>query len=503
MGMITLDGESLSLEQVHAVACSGEQVEFAADALKRMRQSRAVIESLALQDRPVYGVNTGFGQLADVRIDPARLESLQHNILRSHACGVGDPLPEPVVRAIMLIRANVLARGFSGIRTQVAKRLLALLNHGVTPIAPSRGSVGASGDLAPLAHIALVLIGEGAAFHQGQRLPGADALAAAGIAPLSLQAKEGISLVNGTQAMLATGGLALLDAEDLLDAADAACALSLDALRGSPTAFDERIHLARPHPGQIASAARLRLWLEGSQIRASHQTCRHVQDAYSLRCAPQVHGAAADALAEVRRIVDIELNSATDNPLVFDNDTLSGGNFHGQPLALAFDYAALALCSLAGISERRVDRLVNPSLNEGLPPFLARNPGLESGLMMLQVTAAALVAELRVLANPASPGSITTSGNKEDFVSMGMTSALKFQQMVDLTRLVLAIEFVTAIHALETLRPLNTGTRLEILRAELVHVLQPALEDRPRSAEIEAVSAWIREWRTRKTAWSS
>lgn len=501
--MITLDGESLSLEQVRAVACSGEQVEFANDALKRMRQSRAVIESLALQDRPVYGVNTGFGQLADVRIDPGRLESLQHNILRSHACGVGDPLPEPVVRAIMLIRANVLARGFSGIRTQVAKRLLALLNKGVTPVAPSRGSVGASGDLAPLAHIALVLIGEGAAFHHGRRLPGAEALAEAGIEPLALQAKEGISLVNGTQAMLATGGLALLDAEDLLEAADAACALSLDALRGSPTAFDDRIHRARPHPGQIASAARLREWLEGSQIRSSHQTCRRVQDAYSLRCAPQVHGAAADALAEARRVVDIELNSATDNPLVFDNDTLSGGNFHGQPLALAFDYAALALCSLAGISERRVDRLVNPALNEGLPPFLAQNPGLESGLMMLQVTAASLVAELRVLANPASPGSITTSGNKEDFVSMGMTSALKFQQMVDLTRLVLAIEFVTAIHALETLRPLNTGTRLELLRAELVHILHPALEDRPRSAEIESVSAWIREWRTRKTAWSS
>jgi histidine ammonia-lyase len=501
--MITLDGESLSLEQVAAVACSGEQVEFANDALKRMRQSRAVIESLALGDRPVYGVNTGFGQLADVRIDPACLETLQHNILRSHACGVGDPLPEPVVRAIMLIRANVLAKGLSGIRTQVAKRLLALLNKGVTPVAPSRGSVGASGDLAPLAHIALVLIGEGAAFHHGQRLPGAEALAAAGLEPLSLQAKEGISLVNGTQAMLAAGGLALLDAEDLLEAADAACALSLDALRGSPTAFDERIHLARPHPGQIASAARLRQWLEGSQIRASHQSCRHVQDAYSLRCAPQVHGAAADALAEVRRIVVIELNSATDNPLVFDNDTLSGGNFHGQPLALAFDYAALALCSLAGISERRVDRLVNPTLNEGLPPFLALRPGLESGLMMLQVTAAALVAELRVLANPASPGSITTSGNKEDFVSMGMTSALKFQQMVDLARLVLAIEFVTAIHALETLRPLQTGARLEILRAELVHLLHPALEDRPRSAEIESVSAWIREWRTRKTAWSS
>lgn len=501
--MITLDGESLTLEQVSAVARAGEEAELAAEALKRMRNSRGVVEAMAAGDKPIYGVNTGFGQLADVRIEPGDLEALQHNILRSHACGVGEPLPEDVVRAMMLIRANVLAKGLSGIRTQVARRLLALLNKGVTPVAPSRGSVGASGDLAPLAHMALVLTGEGSAWFNGKLMPGGEALEAAGVAPLTLQAKEGISLVNGTQAMLGVGGLALLDAEDLAEAADAACALSLDALKGTPRAFDERLHEARPHPGQQASAARLRAWLEGSEIRASHQACRRVQDAYSLRCAPQVHGAAADALAEVRRVVSIELNAATDNPLVFGDEVISGGNFHGQHLALVFDYASIALCSLAGISERRVDRLVNPALNEGLPPFLTTHAGLESGLMMLQVTAAALVAELRVLATPASPGSITTSGNKEDFVSMGMTAALKFRDAVALARQVLAIEFVVALHALETLRPSKTGTRLELLRGELAGIVRPVLEDRPRSAEIEAVSVWLRGWRTRKSAWCS
>lgn len=501
--MVTLDGDSLTLEQVAQVARDGAEVELAPEALKRMRHSRAVIEELAAGGAAVYGVNTGFGKLSDVRIEPENLEILQRNILRSHACGVGEPLSADAVRAMMLIRANVLAKGLSGIRTQVAKRLAALLNKAVTPVVPARGSVGASGDLAPLAHMALVLTGEGWAIYQDRHLYGADALEAAGIAPIKLQAKEGISLVNGTQAMLAAGGLALLDAEDLAEAADAACALSLDALKGTPRAFDARIHEARPHPGQLTSAARLRGWLEGSEIRASHAACRRVQDAYSLRCAPQVHGAAVDALAEVRRIVSIELNSATDNPLVFGDETLSGGNFHGQHLALAFDYAAMALCTLAGISERRVDRLVNPELNEGLPPFLTTHPGLESGLMMLQVTAAALVAELRVLATPASPGSITTSGNKEDFVSMGMTSALKFRQAVDLARHVLAIEYVAALHALETLRPLKTGARLELLRGELVEIVRPALEDRPRTAEIEAVSAWLQEWRKRRTAWWS
>lgn len=497
--MVTLDGKSLTLEQMLAAARGGDPVSIDPIALRRMRETRAVIETLAGGEEPVYGVNTGFGQLSDVRIEVDDLAALQRNILRSHACGVGEPLPREAVRAMMLVRANVLAGGLSGIRSTVAKRLVGLLNKGVTPVVPSRGSVGASGDLAPLAHMALVLIGEGQAEIDGRVATGAEALEWAGLEPLTLQAKEGISLVNGTQAMLAVGGLALLDAESLSEAADCACALSLDALRGTPRAFDERIHQARPHPGQAASAARLRAWLEGSQIRESHRTCKHVQDAYSLRCAPQVHGAVIDTLTEVRRVLSIELNSATDNPLVFGNETISGGNFHGQHLALAYDYAAIAICSLAGISERRIDRMVNPLLNEGLPPFLAGHAGLESGLMMLQVTAASLVAELRVLATPASPGSITTSGNKEDFVSMGMTSALKLRQAVDLAATVLAIEFVCAEYAMESLRPLKTGTRLEPLREELRAMIEPRFEDRSNAAVIAAVTAWLREWRKRGT----
>jgi histidine ammonia-lyase len=490
--MLALDGSTLTLEDVARVARFNEPVSIHPYALDSMQASRAVIERLADSDTPVYGVNTGFGQLADIRVPHQDLQQLQRNIVRSHACGVGAPLPAETVRAMMLIRANVLAKGLSGIRPLIAERLCDLLNHGVTPVVPSRGSVGASGDLAPLAHMALVLIGEGEAEIAGRRAGGAEALAAAGLAPLTLLAKEGISLVNGTQAMLATGVLALLDAEALAVTADVACALSLDALRGTPRAFDPRLHAARPHPGQIASAARLLSLLEGSQIRASHATCRRVQDAYSLRCAPQVHGAVLDVLAETRRVFSIELNAATDNPLVFDTETLSGGNFHGQPLALALDSAAIALCALAGISERRIDRLVNPALNEGLPPFLAGHAGLESGLMMLQVTAAALVAEMRVLATPASPGSITTSGNKEDFVSMGMTAALKFRQSLDLARRVLAIELIAALYALETLRPLRTGALLEPIRARLAALIEPRFEDRPWHALIEAIAAEIR-----------
>jgi histidine ammonia-lyase len=349
-----------------------------------------------------------------------------------------------------------------------------------------------------------VLIGEGKAEYQGRVLPGAEAMAAAGIEPVTLAAKEGISLVNGTQAMLACGALALLDIESLCEIADHACALSLDALRGTPRAFDPRIHEARPHPGQQASAARLARLLEGSEIRASHASCRKVQDAYSLRCAPQVHGAVMDAAAEARRVFTIELNSATDNPLVFlgdsRNEVLSGGNFHGQPLALSLDSLAIAICALAGISERRIDRLVNPALNEGLPAFLAGHAGLESGFMMLQVTAASLVAELRVLATPASPGSITTSGNKEDFVSMGMTSALKLAQGVDLTRTVLALECLCAVRALETLRPLKTGAALEPLRGRILALMPPGQADHVWAPVIEAVRGSLAAWRTPSTS---
>ncbi len=501
--MVALDGESLTPEQVVAVARYGEPVELDAHAARRMRQSREVIERIAAAEAPVYAVNTGVGYLADQRIDAEDLARLQENVVRSHACGTGEPLAREAVRAMMLIRANVLARGLSGIRPLVARRLCALLNRGVTPVVPSRGSVGASGDLAPLAHMALVLIGEGEAEFGGRRMSGGEALAAAGIEPVKLQAKEGISLVNGTQAMLGVGVLALADVEDLCEIADAACALSVDALRGTPRAFDARIHAARPHPGQQASARLMERLLEHSEIRESHRTCKHVQDAYSLRCAPQVHGAVRDAAAEARRIFSIELNSATDNPLVFGEEVLSGGNFHGQPLALALDGLAIALCALAGISERRIDRMVNPMLNEGLPAFLASHAGLESGAMMWQVTAAALAAELRVLAAPASTGSITTSGNKEDFVSMGMAAALKLRQAVELARTVLAIELLAASRAIEFLRPLKSSPMLEALLAQIRERAPVRLEDRPAADDIAAVSEWLAGWRRHPKPWSA
>jgi histidine ammonia-lyase len=490
--MVLLTGGQLSVEQVHAIAVLGERAEITEEAQRGMMLSRAVVERLAAGDQAVYGVNTGVGLLADVRISADELEQLQRNIVRSHAAGVGPPLDRAVVRAMMSIRANVLAKGCSGIRPVVAGRLCDLLNHGVTPVVPSRGSAGASGDLAPLAHMALVLIGEGEAEVDGVRLRGADALSRAGIEPLTLQAKEGISLVNGTQAMLAIGCLALLDGETLADTADLICAMSLDALKGTPRAFDPRIHEARPHPGQVTSAANLARTLEGSEIRMSHIACRHVQDAYTLRCAPQVHGAVRDTLSAARRVFEIELNSVTDNPLVFGEEILSGGNFHGEPLALNLDYLAIALTVLSGFCERRIDRLVNPSLNEGLPPFLANHAGLESGFMMLQVTAASLVAENRVLSHPASPGSITTSGNKEDFVSMGMTAALKLEQVIENTRAVLAIEALTASRGLDCLRPLRSSAVIEAARERVRGVSPEWTEDRSLAEDIRKVSELIR-----------
>ncbi|MGE5488628.1 MAG: histidine ammonia-lyase [bacterium] len=485
--MRMLDGEGLSIRDVVEVAVNGDSAGLAPEARERMAASRAVVERLAAGERAVYAVNTGVGRLADVRIAPEELELLQRNVVHSHACGVGDPLAREEVRAMMLIRANVLAKGLSGIRPVIADLLCEMLNRGVTPVVPSRGSVGASGDLAPLAHIALVLIGEGEAEYGGVRMPGGEALARAGLAPIALAPKEGISLVNGTQAMLAIGCLELAGAETLAASADVVCALTTDALRGTPRAFDERIQRARPHAGQAASAANLVRLMEGSAIRASHLGCGRVQDAYSLRCAPQVHGAVRDALAEARRVFSIELNSATDNPLVFGDEIFSGGNFHGEPLALQLDYLAVALTALAGISERRVDRLVNPAQNEGLPAFLAGHPGLESGLMMAQVTAAALVAENRVLATPASAGSITTSGDREDFVSMGMTAALKLKQVARNTRLVLAIEALAAARAIALLRPLTTSAALEAVCAAL-----PAIDrDQPLTAPIERAAELI------------
>ncbi len=486
---LTLDGRSLELSAVCAIARARTgEVGLAPAATERMEASRAVIERLAAGDDPIYAVNTGVGLLADVRIPREELDQLQRNVIRSHAAGVGEALAREVVRGMMAIRANVLAVGYSGIRPLVAASLCDLLRRGVTPVVPSQGSVGASGDLAPLAHIALVLIGEGEAELEGVVYPGAEALARAGLQPIELHPKEGISLINGTQAMLAIGCLELEAAELLADTADVVCAMTLDALRGTPRAFEERIHQARPHPGQLESARRLRSLLAGSPIRASHITCRRVQDAYSLRCAPQVHGAVRDALAEARRVFTIELNSATDNPLVFGEEIFSGGNFHGEPLAFQLDFLAVALVALSSISERRIDRLVNPALNEELPPFLAGHAGLESGLMMAQVTAASLVGESRVLAHPASTGSITTSGNKEDFVSMGMTSATKLQRIVSNTRTVLAIEALAAARGLDLLAPLQSSAPLEAMRARIRAVSPPITGDRPFHRDIAAIA---------------
>ncbi len=487
-----LDGNSLAISDVCAEARASQAGVFLApSAVVRMQASRDVVERLASGDAPIYAVNTGVGLLSNVRISGPDLDQLQRNVIRSHAVGVGDPLPREVVRAMMLIRANVLAKGFSGIRPVVAQRLCDMINRGVTPVVPSQGSVGASGDLAPLAHMALVLVGEGEAEFQGEILSGSGALSLAGIAPIDLHAKEAVSLINGTQAMLAVACFELEAAETLAASADVVCALSLDALRGSSRAFDPRLHAVRSHPGQSLVAGRLHGFLEDSEIRRSHATCGRVQDAYSLRCTPQVHGPVRDALAEARRVFSIELNSATDNPLVFGDEILSGGNFHGESLAFQFDFLAVALTALAGVSERRIDRLVNPYLNEELPAFLAAHPGLESGLMMAQVTAAALVAENRVLATPASPGSITTSGNKEDFVSMGMTSALKFQRIVRNTRNVLAIETLAAARGLDLLSPLKSSPQLESYRALIRAASPPIQSDRPFHKDIAALSALI------------
>jgi histidine ammonia-lyase len=490
--MISLDGSSLTLEDVAVVAEGAELVQIAPVAILRMQTSRHAVDVAMCGTAPVYALNTGVGLLANIRLDDNEIEAMQVNLIRSHCCGIGSPLAASAVRGMMLIRANVLAKGLSGIRPVVAERICDLLNHRITPVIPSRGSVGASGDLAPLAHMALVMIGEGHAEYQGAVLPAAVCLERAGLKPLTLLGKEGISLLNGTQAMLSIGCLRLKEAEDLFYSAQTTAALSIEALRGTPAAFDPRLHAARPHPGQVLSASHLTSLLRGSSIPRNQGEGSRIQDAYCLRCVPQVHGSVWDTLTYARRVFEIELNSATDNPLVFEDGIVSGGNFHGAPLALALDYLSIALCQLAGISERRTERLLNPSLNEGLPAFLASKPGLESGLMMAQVTSAALVAEMRVLANPASTGSIPTSGNQEDFVSMGMTSALKLEQALALTRMVIAIELLAATRALD-LRMDTSTAPLEEVRARFRTRIPAWQEDCVLSVWMEGASSFLSE----------
>ena len=486
MNALHISGNDLTLEAVREVAAERRPVLLLAEAREIVNRARAVVDDIVEGNKLAYAITTGVGKLSDVRIIGDEIRELQVNLVRSHAVGIGEALSDVEVRAMMLLRANSLAKGFSGVRAVVIDKLCEMLNRGVTPFVPSQGSVGASGDLAPLAHLALVMIGEGECVEaNGRRIPASEALKRAQIDPLALEAKESISLINGTQAMLAIGTLALLEAETLVDSADVLGGLSCDALKGTDTAFDERIHRARPHAGQTKSAANLRKMLEGSQIRESHRTCGRVQDAYSLRCIPQVHGAVRDTLRHCREIFEIEANSAVDNPLVFvgsssnsHDDVISGGNFHGEPLAFAQDFLAIALSALAGISERRIERLVNPALSEGLPPFLAHGAGLNSGFMMAQVAAAALVSENKVLAHPASVDSITTSGNKEDYVSMGMTAANKLKRVVENTRNVLAIEAMAVAQAIDFLAPLKSSRRGQAAHAAIRSVCPMVEKDR-------------------------
>ena len=497
MRQLHINGNDLSFDDLRHIIQGQRAVTVARDAERKVQASRAVVDKLVRENRLAYAITTGVGQLSDVRIDPAQNRQLQVNLVRSHASGVGEPLSEQETRAMMLLRANSLAKGHSGVRLDVINMLCELLNHGVHPLIPSQGSVGASGDLAPLAHLALILIGEGEAIFQNERLNGAEALRRAGLSPLVLEAKEAISLINGTQAMLAVGTVALMTAETLAVTADVISAMSLDALRGTDVAFDERIHAARPHSGQVEVAGYLRWLLGGSQIRQSHKECGRVQDAYSLRCIPQVHGAVRDTLAFCRQTFGIEMNSAVDNPLVFvgkkaEGAVISGGNFHGEPLAFALDYLAIALTALAGISERRTERLVNPFLNEGLPPFLAADAGLNSGFMLPQIAAAALVSENKVLAHPASVDSITTSGNKEDYVSMGMAAAIKLKKVVANTTHVLAIEACTAAQALDFLAPLKTSKPLQHAHARIRDVSPKVEQDRALGADFARVAELVK-----------
>jgi len=486
LNALHISGNDLTLEAVREVAAEHRPVLLSADAREAVNRARAVVDEIVASNTLAYAITTGVGKLSDVRIAGDQIRELQVNLLRSHSVGVGEPLSVTETRAMMLQRANSLAKGYSGVRAVVIDTLCEMLNRSVTPFVPSQGSVGASGDLAPLAHLALALIGEGECVDaSGGRIASSDALKRAQIKPLVLEAKESISLINGTQGMLAVGTLALLAAETLVDTADVLGGLCCDALKGTDAAFDERIHKARPHNGQITTAVNLRKMLEGSQIRESHRECGRVQDAYSLRCIPQVHGAVRDTLSHCRGVFEIEANSAVDNPLVFitdpknsEGDVISGGNFHGEPLAFALDFLAIALSALAGISERRIERLVNPALSEGLPPFLAQGAGLNSGFMMAQVTAAALVSENKVLAHPASVDSITTSGNKEDYVSMGMTAAIKLKRVVENTRNVLAIEAMAVAQAIDFLAPLKTSKRGQAAHAAIRAVCPTVEKDR-------------------------
>jgi histidine ammonia-lyase len=490
---LLIDGRSLRISDVVDAATTSIRVELAPAAGERIAATRAVVDEIVSSGRVVYGVNTGFGKLAEVRISSDQLSRLQLNLLRSHACGTGEPLSETVVRAMLLLRANVLATGRAGCRPIVVERLLELLNARVHPVVPSQGSVGASGDLAPLAHLALPLVGEGEAEYLGERLSGAEALQRAGVDAIQLEAKEGLALINGTQASAAVAALAVARARRLIDAAEVVCGLTVDALAGTDSAFEAEVHDARPHPGQRTSARNLHALLEGSGIRESHRDCGRVQDAYSMRCAPQVHGAGRDALDHVQRVLEIELNSATDNPMFFDDGrVISGGNFHGAPLAAVFDYLAAALTDLCSVSERRLARMVDSSFS-GLPPFLSPDPGLNSGFMMVQVAAAALVNECKTLAHPASVDSIPTSAGQEDHVSMSTWAARKLQRVVTMLQQVLGMEYLAAVQAIEFHRPLRSSATLERAVDRLREKVQRLEADRLMAPDMEIAAEIVQD----------
>jgi histidine ammonia-lyase len=492
---IELSGHDLTVDDVERVAVGGAPAHLGGAAREQIAASRALIDRAVAEETPTYGVNTGFGRFVDVHIAPDQAARLQLNLLRSHACGVGEPFPDEVVRAATLLRANALAKGTSGVRVELVQLLLDLLAAGIHPVVPSRGSLGASGDLAPLAHLALVLVGEGSARVGGEPMAGADALERAGLEPIVLAAKEGLALINGTQFMAAIGALVLVRARRLLRLADVAAAQTIEAVRGSRTPFAPELQALRPHPGQVASAANLYRLLDDSEIVASHRWCGRVQDAYSLRCTPQVHGAVRDAAAYAEATVAIELNAATDNPIVLAErgEVLSNGNFHGEPVAIALDTLKLALAELGSISERRVERMLNPALSNGLPPFLTADGGLNSGFMIAQYVAASLVSEDKVLVHPASADSIPTSAGQEDHVSMGATAAVHLWAVCANVERVLAIELLCGAQGIDFLEPLRPGPAVAAAHAA-VRELSPHLDaDRSLAADIETVAGRIRD----------
>jgi histidine ammonia-lyase len=494
MSYVVIDGNSLTFDDILLVSRGEAEVKLSPEVGPRLQKARAYIDRLIRQDVPVYGVNTGFGKFAEVHVSGDDARALQRNLVFSHSCGVGEPLGPEETRAMMLLRANVLAKGYSGVRPVVLDTLLAALNAGVLPVIPSKGSVGACGDLAPLAHLTAVLIGEGEAVYGGRRMPGAAAMREAGVEPVVLEAKEGLALINGTQMMTAVGSLSLLEAENLSKAADIAAAQAVEALRGTKTPYLSLTHEIRPHPGQMATARNMVRLLEDSEILASHAACKKVQDAYCLRCVPQVHGTIKDALAFVRGVLEVEINAGTDNPLVFvDEDrVISGGNFHGQPISQAMDILAIALAQLANISERRVECMMDPSTSDHLPAFLTKSGGLNSGLMMVQVTAAALVSENKTLAHPACVDSIPTSANKEDFVSMGTFAAVKAREVVGNVLRVIAIELLCGAQGLEFRAGLIPGRGVAAAHGCIRKVIPPLEDDRPQSPDIEALSEMVR-----------